>query len=89
MNQHGFVSNQNEGPLRSQAPASPVGQVEQHAGAISVNALSNDESRKRGLGLRFSKPRIQRARGMKDPRWRSDFSFRSSLVTFEALPIFF
>ena len=76
MNQHGFVSSLNEGPLQSQAPASPIGQAEQHAGAISVNALNKDKSRKSGLGLRFSKPRIQRARGMKDPRWRLDFSAR-------------
>ena len=84
MNQHGFVSNQNEDPLWSQAPASPVGQVEQHAGTISTNALSDDKSRKRGLGLRFSKPRIQRARGMKDPRWRSEFSGRDWIVSFLA-----
>ena len=74
ISQNGFIRTQNEGTLQSQAPASPVGQVEQHAGAISVNALSNDECRKRGLGLRFSIPRIQRARGIKDPRWKLKFT---------------
>ena len=74
MNQHGFVSSLNEGQLQSQAPASPIGQAEQHAGAISVNELSEDKSRKRGLGLRYSKPQAKRASGMKDPRGRLDFS---------------
>ena len=84
MNQHGFVSSLNEGPLQSQAPASPIGQAEQHAGAISVNELSEDKSRKRGLGLRDSKPQAKHASGMKDPRRRSNLSGRDWIVSFLA-----
>ena len=84
MNQHGFVSSLNEGPLQSQAPASPIGQAEQHAGAISVNALNEDKSRKRGLGLRYSKPQAKRASGMKDPPGGLDFSGRDWIVSFLA-----
>ena len=90
INQSGFVSSQSEGTLQNQAPAPPVGRVEQPAGAISVIALSNDKSRKRGLGLRASIPRIQHARGIKVPRRKLKFTIPSQpiLTTIELILIF-
>ena len=75
INQSGFVSNRSESQLQSQAPAPPEGRVEQSAGVLSVIALSDGESRKRGLGLRVRIPIKRRARGVKDPGW---ISFSSS-----------
>ena len=82
INQSGFVSNRSESQLQSQAPAHPEGRVEQPAGVLSVIALSDGESRKRGLGLRGSIPMKQRARGIKDPRWISFSSGRDWIVSF-------
>ena len=84
INQSGFVSNRSESQLQSQARTSLEGPVEQHARAISVIALSNGESRKRGLGLRGSIPMKQRARGIKDPRWIS-FSSERVLSAWDAV----
>ena len=82
INQSGFVSNRSESQLQSQAPAPPEGRVEQPAGVLSVIALSDGESRKRGLGLRGRIPIKKRARGIKDPGWISFSSGRDWIVSF-------